>query len=84
MQGEIFSVKEITDVAKKYGKTAAQIVLRWSIQNGVVTIPKSSRRQRIIDNTDIFGFELDEEEREGLKKLWDGRRIFPDPDNCYF
>jgi diketogulonate reductase-like aldo/keto reductase len=79
MQGEVFTVKEINDLAEKYGKTAVQIVLRWNIQNGIVTIPKSSRRERIIDNADIFSFELAERDMTILNSLDIGRRVGPDP-----
>lgn len=79
MQGKIFSVKEITELAEKYGKTAVQIVLRWDIQNGVVTIPKSSRKERIIGNADIFDFELSEQDMALLNSLDIGGRIGPDP-----
>lgn len=79
MQGEIFTVKEISDLAEKYGKSAAQIVLSWNIQNGVVTIPKSSHKERIIDNANIFGFELAEQDMAILNSLDIGRRVGPDP-----
>lgn len=48
----------IDEIASRHGKTKAQIVLRWHLQNGVATIPSSTRRERIIDNFDIFDFEL--------------------------
>ena len=79
MQGKIFSIKEITELAEKYGKTAVQIILRWNIQNNVVTIPKSSHKERIIDNTDIFDFELVEEDMVLLNSLDIGSRVGPDP-----
>jgi diketogulonate reductase-like aldo/keto reductase len=79
MQGEIFAVKEINDLVQKYGRTAVQVVLRWDIQNGIVTIPKSSRQERIKDNTDIFSFELAEQDMMKLNSLDIGRRVGPDP-----
>ncbi len=79
MQGKVFSVKEITGLAEKYGKTAVQVILRWDIQNGVVTIPKSSRKERIVDNADIFDFELSEQDMALLNSLDIGGRIGPDP-----
>lgn len=79
MRGKIFSIREITELAEKYGKSAAQIVLRWDIQNGVVTIPKSSRQERIIDNADIFSFELAEQDMAILNSLDIGSRVGPDP-----
>jgi diketogulonate reductase-like aldo/keto reductase len=79
MQGKIFTIKEITDLAEKYKKTAVQIILRWDLQNGIVTIPKSSRKERIIDNADVFNFELSEEDMGILNSLDSGTRVGPDP-----
>ena len=54
MQGRIFDMKEFKDLSEKYGKSAAQIVLRWDLQKGVITIPKSSKKERIISNADFL------------------------------
>lgn len=63
----------ITNMAKKYKKTSAQIVLRWHIQNGFITIPKSSKPERIKENIDIFDFELTEDEMKEINNL-DGKK----------
>ncbi len=81
MQGKIFEMDVFKEMALKYKKTIAQIVLRWDLQKGVVTIPKSSKRQRIIDNAAIFDFSISKEDMTVLDKLDKGKRFGPDPDN---
>ncbi|WP_297761745.1 aldo/keto reductase [uncultured Muriicola sp.] len=81
MQGKIFEMDVFKEMAGKYKKTIAQIVLRWDLQKGVVTIPKSSKRQRIIDNAAIFDFSISKEDMAVLDKLDKGKRFGPDPDN---
>ncbi len=84
MQGRIFDMQEFKDLSEKYGKTAAQIVLRWDLQKGVITIPKSSKKERIIANADIFDFHLMEEDIKLLDRMHRGQRFGPDPDNFDF
>ena len=84
MQGKIFQVPEILSLAEKYGKTPAQIVLRWDIQGGVVTIPKSVNPERIISNSEIFDFELDLSDIDLINGLDRFQRVGPDPDNFDF
>lgn len=84
MQGKITEVPVINELAKKYGKTPAQIVLRWDIQHGVVTIPKSSKPHRIQENAQLFDFELSAEDMARLDALDQHKRIGPDPDNFDF
>jgi diketogulonate reductase-like aldo/keto reductase len=84
MQGEVVNVTEIQELAKKYGKTPAQIVLRWDLQHGVVTIPKSVKEHRIKENADIFDFELTAEDMAKLDALNKNHRFGPDPDNFDF
>ena len=57
------------ELGKKYGKTPAQVVLRWDIQSGIVTIPKSANPERMAENLDIFDFELDSSEMSALDQL---------------
>ena len=63
-----------------YGKTPAQIVLRWHIELGNVVIPKSVTPERIEQNFDLFGFELGDEEMRAIEALDAGERTGPDPD----
>lgn len=62
MNGEILTDATLNEIARKYKKTAAQIILRWNIQSNIVTIPKSMTPSRIEENFNIFDFELDAED----------------------
>jgi diketogulonate reductase-like aldo/keto reductase len=84
MQGKIFEMEEFKQLAQKYNKTIAQIVLRWDIQKGVVTIPKSSKKERIIANSQIFDFAISKEDMLIIDGLHKGQRFGPDPDNFDF
>ncbi|MFI2236328.1 aldo/keto reductase [Streptomyces chrestomyceticus] len=70
----------VTELAEKYGRTPAQIVLRWHLQLGNVVIPKSVTPSRIKENIDVFGFELDDADMSALAALDSGTRLGPDPD----
>lgn len=84
MQGEIFSEPLVQRIAEKYQKTLAQIALRWNLQHEVVTIPKSARSSRIAENSQIFDFEIAQEDMNLLDALDEGKRVGPDPDNFNF
>ena len=84
MQGHIVSVPTIKDMAKKYNKSEAQIVLRWDLQHGVVTIPKSVNPKRITENMQIFDFELSQEDMDALDALDKGKHFGPDPADFNF
>lgn len=84
MQGRVFKMEEFRQLAQKYNKTIAQIVLRWNLQKGVVTIPKSSKKERIMANAAIFDFELDNKDVAFLDGMHKGKRFGPDPNNFDF
>ena len=69
---------------KNYKKSVAQVILLCDLQNGVVTIPKSTKAHRIAENADVFNFELTSEDMERIDKLNQDYRIGPDPDNFDF
>ena len=69
----------IVDVANECGKTWAQVMIRWSLQKQVTTIPKSVNPQRIRENSDVFDFELNEKQMQRLNDLDQGFRLRPDP-----
>ncbi|KIY20863.1 MULTISPECIES: aldo/keto reductase [Mesobacillus] len=83
-QGVLLTEPTIVEIAKKHDKSPAQIILRWDLQNGVVTIPKSIKEHRIIENADIFDFELSSEDMGRLNSLNKDDRIGADPDNFDF
>jgi len=84
MQGRIFEMESIKKIGLKYGKSPAQVVLRWDLQKGVITIPKSAKKERIIDNAGLFDFELSNEDMTYLEGLEKGQRFGPDPDTFDF
>ncbi|MBO1514140.1 aldo/keto reductase [Metabacillus bambusae] len=84
MQGELINHPLLKEIGDRYNKTAAQVILRWDLQNEVVTIPKSVKEHRIIENANIFDFELTHDDLEKINSLNEDRRIGPDPDNFNF
>lgn len=84
MKGKVNEVPLIQELAAKYGKTPVQVTLRWDIQKGVVTIPKSVTPDRIISNADIFDFELSEEDMAKIDGLDKNGRIGFHPDKIPF
>lgn len=84
MQGKLLEEPVLVEIAAKLEKTVAQVILRWDLQNGVVTIPKSAKEFRIIQNSQIFDFELTEDDMERISSLNENRRVGPDPDNFNF
>ena len=84
MQGELLDNSVLTEIAASKSKSVAQVILRWDLQNGVVTIPKSTKEHRIIENADIFNFGLSTEEMQRINALNENVRVGPDPDNFDF
>lgn len=78
--GEVLEHEVIQSIAKKHGKTPAQVILRWEIQSGIVTIPKSVTPSRIEENFDVFDFSLTEEELSQIETMNCGRRVGTNPD----
>ena len=66
---DIFNNEVLAAIASKYGKTVAQVILRWLTQRGVVAIPKSSRIERMIENINIFDFRLSDEDIQFIQTL---------------
>ncbi|MFJ8520622.1 aldo/keto reductase [Lysinibacillus xylanilyticus] len=84
MNGSLLEESLIQQLASKYGKTPAQIVLRYDVQHGVVTIPKTMTPARMTENLTVFDFALTEEEMAQLDTLNDGLRCGPDPEKFNF
>jgi 2,5-diketo-D-gluconate reductase A len=79
-RGNVLRDPTIDDIARKYGKTPAQVVLRWHIERGDIVFPKSVTAARIRENIDIFDFELAGEDVEAISALNRNQRTGPDPD----
>ncbi|HZG83340.1 aldo/keto reductase [Paenibacillus sp.] len=84
MQGNNLDHPTLVSLAQKYNKTPAQIVIRWDLQNGVVTIPKSTKEARIKENANVFDFELSAEDMQAIDAINENRRFGSDPDNFNF
>jgi diketogulonate reductase-like aldo/keto reductase len=83
-RGRAFTDPVIARIATIHGRSPAQVLLRWDLQHGVVTIPKSIHRERIAENARLFDFELTPEDMKAIDALDTGTRIGPDPDNVNF
>ncbi|QLG08237.1 aldo/keto reductase [Bacillus velezensis] len=84
MQGQLLDHPVLQEIAEKYGKSAAQVILRWDLQNGVITIPKSTKKHRIEENANVFDFELSADDMKRIDDLNENLRVGPDPDNFDF
>lgn len=83
-EGRYVDMEELKPLAEKYGKSIPQIILRWLLQKGIVVVPKSIKRERIIDNANLFDFTLTKEEIEYIDSLNKMERSYADPDNFTF
>ncbi|ELJ9308564.1 aldo/keto reductase [Staphylococcus pseudintermedius] len=79
MNAQILEDDTVKQVAAEVGKSPAQVIIRWNLQHGVVTIPKSITPSRIEENLNVFDFELSLGQMEALDRLNEDRRIGPDP-----
>jgi diketogulonate reductase-like aldo/keto reductase len=80
----IFTDTMLTEIAEKYGKSVAQVVLRWNTQRGVAIIPKSVHQNRIIENFDIWDFELSQDDMDRIAKMDLGHSEIVDHSNPEF
>ena len=79
-RGQRLDHEVISEIARKHGKSNAQVLIRWDLQHEVVTIPKSVHRERIEENADVFDFTLSHEDMAALDALDEESRIGPHPD----
>lgn len=84
MQGALLNNETILEIAKKHDKTPAQVILRWDIQQDILLVVKSIKKERMLSNSEIFDFQLDEEDMEMLNSLDEGLRSGPHPDEFDF
>jgi diketogulonate reductase-like aldo/keto reductase len=82
--GNLLGNPALTQIADKYGKSPAQVVIRWHLQRGVIVIPKSTHAERIKQNIDVFDFELSDDDLHAISALDTGSRNGADPDNFNF
>ncbi|MCA1056556.1 aldo/keto reductase [Rossellomorea aquimaris] len=83
-QGRVLDEPVLKQIAEAHGKSSAQVILRWHLQNDVVIIPKSVHANRIKENADLFNFELSSDEMNQINDLNKNERFGPDPDNFDF
>lgn len=77
-QNNLFSDPVLTKIGEKYGKTAAQVALRWLLQSDVIIIPKTVHKSRMEENLNLFDFTLDAEDMEAIALLDTGHSLFLD------
>jgi 2,5-diketo-D-gluconate reductase A len=77
-QRDIFKNEVLSSIGRKYGKTIAQVILRWHAQRGVVAIPKSVHRERIIENYSIWDFKLSEEDMNAIAAMDTNQSLYDD------
>ena len=75
---DIFNNETLKVIADKYKKSVPQIIIRWQIQRGIVTIPKSSKKERIIENFEVFDFELSNDDMKVISAMDTGKSTFFD------
>lgn len=80
MRGRVCDIPELAAIGERHGKTAPQVTLRWMLQRGVIAIPQSIRRDYLVQNADVFDFELADDEMASIDALDRGERIGEDPD----
>ena len=72
--GRSLDDKTIAAIGEKHGKSIAQVILRWHLQEGLIVIPKSTHKERIVENFDVFGFELDADDLDKIRSLDKGEK----------
>ncbi|WP_223067924.1 aldo/keto reductase [Paenibacillus caui] len=82
-RGAVLKDAKLEEIAKRYNKSVAQIILRWHLQSGNIIIPKSSTPGRIAENADVYNFLLTEEDLAAIDGLNQDMRTGPDPDKVY-
>lgn len=83
-ENPVLGLPELVAMAEKYGKSVAQMLIRWHLQRGNIVIPKSVHKERIFANFDVFDFELAEDDMEAIYALEKGLRTGPDPETFDF
>lgn len=82
--GDLLTNETMVGLAEKYKKSVPQIAIKWLVTRGIIVIPKSINKVRIVENFDIFDFELTQEDMSNIKKLNKANKMFPEFDNVPF
>lgn len=80
-QGELLKDETLKGISEKYQRTAAQVILRWHLQKGIIPIPKTARKERVVENYQIFDFNIDEADLILIDNLNRDLRFGPHPDS---
>lgn len=80
MKGRVQEMPTLIEIGEKYGKTAVQVTLRWMLQIGVITIPKSAKKERVESNADLYDFDLSEDDIRAIDALDREERVGTHPD----
>ena len=75
-RNNLFQNERLSVIGKKYNKSVAQVILRWLVQRGVVVIPKSTKKERLIENISVFDFELSADDMAAIKSLDTSKSLF--------
>lgn len=75
-RNDMFKNNVLSTIAKKHNKSIAQVILRWLVQNNIIAIPKSTHKERMIENIDIFDFSLDSKDLENISSLDTDKSLF--------
>ncbi|MBN9613368.1 MAG: aldo/keto reductase, partial [Actinobacteria bacterium] len=78
-KSDLLERPEVVAAAQAHGKSPAQVVLRWHVQQGRIVFPKTLRRERMLENADLFDFELSAAEMAAIDGLDEQRNFGPDP-----
>ncbi|MHA2398370.1 MAG: aldo/keto reductase [Promethearchaeota archaeon] len=78
-RGRKFKNKVVVDISQKWGKTPAQILIRWGLQHNNIEIPKTGSKEHLIENADVFDFSLDNDDMSQLDNLHEDYRLVDDP-----
>ncbi len=84
MHDVLIKAKPLRELSKKYGKTVPQIILRWDVQQGLLTVPRTSKKERLDEFLDVFNFSLTSDEMKSISDLNDNVRLRYNPDKCDF
>ncbi len=81
---ELLANEVLVSIGEKYGKSSAQVIIRWNIQRDVIVLPKSTHKERIVQNNDVFNFELSQEEMKAINDLNKDERVGSHPETFTF